>query len=232
METVVMIIMLLVGFSFILKLTCHRFVGVIVLSLLPLLFLGSTYEFASMQSKTQIQDWLQQPSLMLDTSVLLTIDVAFQLTFCIFMAMRLSGHLSRVQNVIFNITYWIPGLLLFPVLFSMLVELIFAMPGTAFATIGWGAAIAMFVLIPAVVYGVKYLLPEYELRLELMFLINILIAALGIVATVNGRTAAAGTNEVSWDALAGIFAIILIGSIAGMAYNKISTSRKLKKLNR
>lgn len=232
METVVMILMLLVGFSFILKLTCHRFVGVIALSLLPLLFLGSTYEFASMQSKTQIQDWLQQPSLMLDTSVLLTIDVAFQLTFCVFMAMRLSGHLSHMQNVIFNITYWIPGLLLFPVLFSMLVELIFAMPGTAFATIGWGAAIAMFVLIPAVVYGVKYLLPEYELRLELMFLINILIAALGIVATVNGRTAAAGANEVSWDALAGIFAIILIGSIAGMAYNKISTSRKLKKLNR
>ncbi|MDE6503011.1 MAG: hypothetical protein K2K78_00900 [Muribaculaceae bacterium] len=232
METVVMIIMILVSFSFILKLTCHRFVGIIILSLLPLLFLGCAYEFASMQSKTQIQDWLQQPSLMLDTSVLLTVDVAFQLTFCIFMAMRLTGHLSRVQTAILNITYWVPGMLLFPVLFSILVELIFSMPGTGFATIGWGAGIAMFLLIPAITYGVKYLMPESELRLELMFLINILIAALGIVATVNGRTAAAGTDKVNWDALAGTFAIILIGSIAGVAYNKIYTSRKLKKLNR
>ena len=35
-------------------------------------------------------------------------------------------------------------------------------------------------------------------------MVNMLIAALGVVATVNGRTAAAGTNQVEWGALGGV----------------------------
>ena len=58
-------------------------------------------------------------------------------------------------------------------------------------------------------YGLGLLIPEKEIRLELLFMINLLIAALGIVATVNGRTAATGTNHVEWTALAGVFAILI-----------------------
>ncbi len=56
--------------------------------------------------------------------------------------------------------------------------------------------------------GLCWLVPEKEIRLELLFMVNMLIAALGVVATVNGRTAAAGTNQVEWGALGGVAAII------------------------
>jgi hypothetical protein len=36
-------------------------------------------------------------------------------------------------------------------------------------------------------WGVRWLVPEKELRLEVFFLSNALIAILGIIATVNGR---------------------------------------------
>ena len=100
-------------------------------------------ESASSQSKTRIADWLSQPELMLDTSVVLTIDVAFQICFCILMASRLSGTLRGLQSILLEITLWIPGLLLFPTLYSMLVAIIFSMPGADFDTIGWisGAAV-------------------------------------------------------------------------------------------
>ncbi len=78
METVVLIIMVAVGFSFILKLTFHRLWGAITLALLAAGAILLSYEEASSQSKTQIADWLANPPLMLDISVWLTVDVAFQ----------------------------------------------------------------------------------------------------------------------------------------------------------
>ncbi len=221
--------MLMVSLSFLLKLTYHRLPGIIILSLLPLLFLGLTHEYAAMQSKTQIAQWLEQPALMLDTSVLLTVDVAFQIAFCILMGKKVSGTITPRASRLLAITLWFPGLLIFPVLFSMLVEAVFALPGTDFTTIGWGCGIAVFILIPPLVFGLRYLLPETDLRLELMFLVNLITAALGIVATVNGRTAAVGTDSVEWHALAAILGLLIIGTIAGLCLNKTLTARKIKK---
>lgn len=38
--------------------------------------------YAIQQSKTQIADWLADAQLMLDTSVVLTVEVALQMAFC------------------------------------------------------------------------------------------------------------------------------------------------------
>ena len=58
-----------------------------------------------------------------------------------------------------------------------------------------------------------------------MFLINLLTAALGIIATFNGRTAATGTNSVEWDALAGVFGLLLLGTITGIIINRYKLSK-------
>ncbi len=230
METVVIIIMAAVCFSFILKLTCHRTIGAIILSVVAGIAVLLAYEAAASQSKTQIADWLENPELMLDTSVWLIIDVAFQISFCILYAKRLYGSLSKKESALLAITLWFPGLLIFPVLFALLTELIFALPGVDFATIGWCAACAVVVAMPLMAYCLKWLLPEKDIRVELIFMVNLLIAALGIVATVNGRTAAVGTNSVEWGALAMVFAILLAGGIAGFLYNKRIITNKIKKL--
>ncbi|MDE6587716.1 MAG: hypothetical protein K2K40_05215 [Paramuribaculum sp.] len=230
MEIVVMIIMLTVSFSFLLKLTCHGWPGRVVLSALAALFVLLACDTATTQSKTQIADWLSQPDLMLDTSVWLTVDVAFQIAFCVLYAKKLAGPITRNEKWMLAVCQWFPGLLIFPVLFAMLTRLIFSMPGTDFDTIGRITAAALLLVTPLLARGLELLLPEADIRLELMFMVNMLTAALGIVATVNGRTAAVGTNTVEWDALAAVAALVLAGAASGIFINRYVTAKKITKL--
>ena len=73
-----------------------------------------------------------------------------------------------------------------------------------------------------------HLLPEKELRLELFFLTNALVAVLGIVATVNGKTSAAGVSEIDWKALTGVIVIALAGGILGLLWWNIRNRNKEK----
>ena len=83
----------------------------------------------------------------------------------------------------------------------------------------------MLVAIPLGTYGIKRLLPEKEIRLELLFLSNALIAVLGVIATVNGRTAVAGISEVNPAALAGVCGLAVIGLIGGIILHRIKIKR-------
>lgn len=232
METVVSIIMAMAGFNFLLKLTCHGRAGRSVLCLAATLFINFTYEAATTQSKTQIADWLSQPDLMLDISVWLTVDVALQISFCVMCAKRLYSRLTRLERVVYEASLWFPGLLIFPVLFAALTELVFSLPGTDFDLIGKSMSAATLILIPLSAWILKRLLPETDIRMELMFMVNIIIAALGIVATVDGRTAAAGTSQVEWAALAAVLALLGTGTIGGLLYNKYITTKKISNLSK
>ncbi|MDE6187412.1 MAG: hypothetical protein K2G17_04695, partial [Duncaniella sp.] len=83
---------------------------------------------------------------------------------------------------------------------------------------------------PSLSYLIRFLLPEKDLRLELMFVVNAITAILGIIATVNGRTAVKGTNSVEWDALAGFLLIIAAGTEAGILVNRRSIRKTISKL--
>lgn len=230
METVVLVIMIMAGFSFVLKLTFHDVYGSVIICGVMALFTGMMWSEAAGQSKTQISDWLENPGLMLDMSVILTIDVLMQIAFCVLMARKIAGErLPKWGNVMLQFSLWFPGLLIFPVLFALLVEVIFSFPGNDFAMLGWTTAAGVFAAGLLLSHGVKAFLPERELTLELMFLVNVLTVALGIVATVNGRTAVAGTGNVEWDSLIGILAIVVVGAIAGFLLEK-RKNRHLQKI--
>ena len=220
MELVVVIIMSLVGLSFVLRLTslplAIKLVMAVLLALVP--FLG--YDLASEQSKTQIADWLNTPALMLDVSVWLTVDVALQIASCFLPDNTRAGRMLK----------FFPGILIFPTVFSLLTYLLFLLPGIEFSTIGYGLGFALTVAVPLLAWMVKYILPEDELRIELIFLINIIVAALGVVATVNGTTKAAGSNELNLPALGVFVALLLAGLGAGIIIFKFLNKRQIKKL--
>lgn len=226
METVVVVLMILVCFNFMLKQTYRKLWSVAVISVVAALFVGLIWPYAIEQSKTQIADWLANPSLMLDTSVVLSIEVVLQMAFCMLAAHVLTtGPIRRRTLWAYRALRWFPGILIFPVLFSVLVWLIFSFPGVSFPLIAWSMAAGVLVLIPLGSFFLRWLLPEKELRLELLFLANALIAILGIIATVNGRTAVAGVSEVDWTALGGLLGLLLLGGGIGFL------RRKMKKVN-
>lgn len=228
METVVFVLMILVCFNFMLKQTYRKWSSVLATAVVCALFVGLMWPYAIEQSKTQITDWLANPSLMLDTSVILSVEVVLQMAFCMLAAhIQTTGPVKRRILWAYRALRWFPGILIFPVLFSGLVALIFSFPGASFSFIAWCMATGVLILIPAGSFLLRWLLPEKEVRLELLFLANALIAILGIIATVNGRTAVKGISEVNWDALAGLFILVVVGTLTGLIIRKI----KLKRIN-
>lgn len=230
METVVFVLMILVCFSFMLKQTYRKNRSVAVIAVVCALFTGLMWPYAIEQSKTQIADWLADTALMLDTAVLLTLEVILQMTFCMLAAhVQTSGPLRKRTLWMYRALRWFPGILIFPVLFSALVALIFAFPGVSFSLLSWSMAAGVLILIPAGTWLLRRAMPEKDVRLELLFLVNALIAVLGVVATVNGRTAVAGISGADWSALAALVVIIVLGALAGFVAYRIKLKKKAKK---
>lgn len=228
METVVIVLMILVCFNFMMKQTYRKPWSVAAIAVVSALFVGLMWPYAIQQSKTQIADWLANTQLMLDTSVVLTLEVALQMAFCMLAAhVMTTGPIKKRTLWMYRALRWFPGILIFPVLFSALVYLIFFFPGVSFSLVAWCMAAAVLVLVPAGTWLLRWLLPEKELRLEILFLTNALTAILGIIATVNGRTAVAGISEVDWGALAGLLALLAGGGLIGLViykYRRIKTN--------
>ena len=227
METVVKLAMVLVSLSFVLKLTGYKLRQLLLMALLCALFVGFSWQFAAEQSKTAIASWLSDRELMQDIAVLMTLDVALQMAYCL-MAVNLmnSGPLKRRTILVYKLLRLFPGIMVFLVLFSLLVSCVFAFPGVSFSLISWCMAAAVLVLLPLAVLGVRKLLPEKEIRLELLFLSNALTAALGVIATVNGTTASESVDSVDYPATAAVFGIVLLGAALGFLLYRLKAGRK------
>lgn len=226
METVVLVMMILVCFNYILKQTYRKYYSVAFSAAVCALFVGCMWPYAIEQSKAQIAGWLSDSALMLDVAVVLTVEVALQMAFCILSAnIHTSGKVRRRTIWTYRLLRWFPGVLVFPVLFSLLVSVLFAMPGVSFSLAAWSLAGGVFVAIPVSTWTLKWILPEKDIRLELLFLSNALIAVLGVIATVNGRTAVAGISNVDWKALAGLCALLVLGLGSGIVTHRIKTKR-------
>lgn len=229
MESVVLVMMILVCFNYILKQTYRKVYSIAFSAIVCALFVGLMWPYAIEQSKSQISDWLANSALMLDIAVILTLEVAVQMAFCVLSAhIQTSGKVKPITIWVYRVLRWFPGVLIFPVLFSLLVSAIFALPGVSFSLIAWVLAAIVFIVIPLAAWGVKWLLPEKEIRLELLFLSNALIAILGVIATVNGQTAVAGISDVDWKALGGVVSLLICGLALGIIAYRIKLKRITK----
>lgn len=231
MDTVVWILILLTAFNFLLKQTFWQPVAVLCVAVGLALFAACMWPYAVEQSSAQIAAWLADPKLMLDTAIVLTVEVALQMAFCL-----LSVHVENVSPVKKRMSwaarflYWFPGMLIFPVVFFGLTRSIFAFPGASFSTIAWGFAGMVGAAVFLGRYAVKYLLPEKDLRLELFFMTNALIAVLGIVATVNGRPAVEGVTTVNGSALLGCIGLIFAGGSVGFVWQLLRRRKFVRNL--
>lgn len=217
MDTVIWILVLLTAFNFLLKQTFWPLRAVCGSAVVAAGFVVAMWPLAIEQSRTQIADWLSSPVWMLDTAVILTVEVALQMAFCL-----LSVHVAnfspvkRKMKLAWQLLYYFPGVLILAVLFFGLTQLIFALPGVSFQQVAWGFGGFVLVAVPIGRWLMKKMVPEEDLRLELLFLTNALVAVLGIVATVNGRTAVESVATVNWWAFGGCIGIFVIGAGLGM----------------
>ena len=223
--------MILVCFSFVLKQTFHGVKEIMVIAVLIAFFVGLSWPFAIEQSKTQIAAWIADQKLMLDMAVLLSVDVALTMLFCVHhVDLKTSEHVGRRKWMFYIALKYFPGLLVFPVLFSLLVMMIFMLPGMSFQVVAWTLAVALLVLVPALAYGIRWLLPERPIRLELLFLVEVLLGLMGIVGTVNGNTAVAGIDSVDLKSLLGVVGIVIVGMALGLCYYRVKMQKQSQKI--
>lgn len=221
MQTVVISIMVLAVWSAILKMTFCKTPAVWIVAAVSAVLMGLAWSWAVEQSKTQIADWLANPSLMADIAVLITVEVAVQMSFCVMYLSQQDYSRKPLKRVLFVVLNYMPGILYFFVLFSLLVTLVFALPGVSFPVISWSLAAAVMLLLPLLVWLTYRLLPDESTRLEMLFLVNLLIALMGIIATVNGRTAMASVSSVEWRSLLTVLAIVLVGALTGFYLRRL-----------
>ena len=220
METAVTVLMILIAMSFILKQSFSKPYAVLAAAAVLALFTGLMWPLAIEQSKSRISEWLADTSLMLDVAVVLSVEVLLQIAFCITAAnISTDGELPKWKILTYKALRWFPGVLIFPVLFSALVYSVFALPGNDFRLTAWVLAGIVLCVVPLGAWMFRKAVPEKDLRLELLFILNALIAIFGIIATVNGQTVAAGTTDVDWKAFGGVVIITLAGAAAGLLWS-------------
>ena len=81
MDTIVWILILLTAFNSLLKQSFWTPVATWIAAGVAGVFVLLVWPYAIEQSKTQIADWLADSRLMLDTSVVLTVELTLQMAF-------------------------------------------------------------------------------------------------------------------------------------------------------
>lgn len=187
MEYIISVLILFILLNVLLKLSFWRWWQVALFSALLGLFVLLVTTYAAEQSKAEITAWLSTPAIMQNVAVLITLETVIFVSFA-FMRLRqaLGTKVKKYLMIPLNIY---PGLLLLPVLYFVLAQLFYALPGVSFNTISYGLAIAVFIFFPLLSWGFTKLLPEEDLRLEILFIVNLIVCMIGLITTVNGETA-------------------------------------------
>lgn len=227
MELVIQILMLFIVVNVILKLSFWKWWQAAFFTVACSIFVIVSCQWAILQSQTQLADYLSNQEVMQNMAVIITLESLFYVAFS-FNAMKTIQTRKRKKRYA-NVLHWYPGLLLFPVLFYLLTQAIYAFPGTDFTSISNIFAVAVFVGIPAASYIIKYVCPETELRLEVHFGVSLFVCIIGLITTVNGQvTYTAMEESTDWRAI--IFASILFLStfFIGLFWDKIKWIIKSK----
>lgn len=226
MEPIVFILILFIAINTLLKISYWKVWQAALFGLVCAGFVLGVYPFAIAQSKTQLSGYLADSKIMQDIAVLVTFESVLYLAFC-FSALR--GLYGRRAKRWIKPLYGYPGLLIFPALFYLLVTTVFSLPGADFAGIAYGIAGAVCVFVPLLSAGIRYLLPEKELRLEVQFLVSLFVALTGLICTVNGNVTYAAVEE-PLDTPALLFAAagFLFFFVIGYCWNKYKWKFKRK----
>ena len=125
MDTVVLVLMLLTAFNFLLKQTFWKAIAVCIIAAICAAFAGLMWPYAIEQSKSQIANWLGNQPLMLDTSVVLSVEVCIQMAYAMLAVHVANDYPVKPRTIVmYRFLRWFPGLLIFPVIFSGLVFLL------------------------------------------------------------------------------------------------------------
>lgn len=188
METIIQILMLFIMVSALFKLSFSSRTETIIYAIVCAAFLISTYSYSIEQTKDGIQAYVTDKSLREQAAILTTIESLLFIAFCFHSLAPLTAESEGRgwgPRLGYRLLRLYPSLMLLPVLFYLQTTLIFSLPGIEFTLISYTLAGVALVGIPLLTWGVRSLLPDRELRLEVCFLVSLFVFVCGIITTVD-----------------------------------------------
>ncbi len=202
MELIIYVLMLFIFLNCIVKLSMWRWWQRLIYSSALGGFVLWSERYAVLQSKTQIADYLQNAVALQNMAIVVTLESVLSFAY---IATYFQGSTSAVATPSFmrratqavNLVSGAGGglLLMFPVLFYLLTQAIFALTGVDFGTTSMLIAAVAFLLVPLLAEGAKWLLPEADGRIEVQLLLSIFVCVLGLLSTQNGKMIYAAKDE-------------------------------------
>ena len=183
MDYVIPLLASFIARSFLLKIGFYPRWGTWLTAGCCAIFVWLITPWATEQSKTEMMAFFASRHQMLDMSVCITLEAAAMITFCFdyFAGMRTRNTMFK-QTVTCLLRLY-PGLLIGGVLCYVLTQVWFSFPGTDFKTLSWIVAIATFLFVGLGAGLLRIITSSEALRLELLFIVNLFIIVLSIVAT-------------------------------------------------
>lgn len=229
MEYIIQILMLFILMNCVLKLSFRKWWHSAIFGLVCAVFTVGVCPLATLQSKTQLADFLNNTQFMQNAAVLITLESVICFAFCFVSLHETATAKKRKWWMLLLDIY--PGLLVFPVLFYLLTQIIFDMPGTSFTVISCLFAAVVFLGLPLLTWLMKRLYPENEFRLEIHFLVSLLVCIIGLITTVDGTmTYSAAYEPMNVKALAASATFFAVLFFIGFAWNRIKW--RIKQINK
>ncbi len=178
--------MAFVAMSCVVKLSFWRLWQRFVYSTVLAAFTLWSERFAVLQSKTQLADYLANTVALENMAIIVTIESALSFGF-VACWMRGAYSNDRMKGWGGKAFYWYPPLLMFPLSFYILTQVIFTFTGVGFMQSTLTVAAILWLLPPLLAELAKRLLPEDEFRAEVLLMLTCFLCVLGLISTQNGK---------------------------------------------
>ena len=183
MDYVIPILAIFITLSFLLKGGFYPRWGTWLTALCYALFVLLITPWVTEQSKTAIAAFFASREKMLDVSVCITLEAAILIPFCFACFSGMRPRDTAFKRSVTFLLHLYPGLLIGGVLCYILAELLFSFPGIDFNMLSWIVATTTFLLIGVGARLLQIPLGDKALRLEILFIVNLFIVVLSIIAT-------------------------------------------------
>lgn len=193
MELIKQLLMGLILINAIIKLSFWKKRQIGIMLLVYTAFILWIYPLSIKQSKTQIENFLADSTMMQNVSVLVTVESVLFFAFCF--AVLMEWYENKKHQILRLVLQYYPGVLLFLVLFYGLTQAAFTCIGFNFLTMAILYASTVILSMVLAIVTIKKLFPEMDLRLEIHFIVSLIICILGLIITVDGKIVYKTSNE-------------------------------------
>ena len=208
MEPLIHLVMIMLVVVFLLRHSFNNIWANLIVASLSAISMIAVQPVLLNTSKTDISAILSNHEVLTNISLLISLEMALLVFWCFLGFAKSQSRLAKILK-------WYPCFFILPILWYAQAQAIFFSPGIEFRQIAYISAAFALTILTAGPYLLRLLIPESEIRKELLFIISIIALLLTSIAPAQGTPLFPQTLEPGWVSLLTLVAVSAILAIIG-----------------